>query len=100
MKKVLLAVLLICSTHVNARTLEEQSFVCVMKSYYNQLVEAVLHKDKHAIKYLTTDTRCIVTNRAVPVTIIDDTWPDGIVKVRLYVNGKTAEVWTNKAWIK
>lgn len=93
MKRAVFACLFCMPLLAYSATLKKESFVCLTEEKYDQLIRAISTDDMRGAKYLMGNG-CILTNRAVEVSILDQTWSGG-VKLRMYTEQGTAEVWTN-----
>jgi hypothetical protein len=75
----------------NGETLAGGHFACLSEELYDQMVNAVVKKDKPAIEWLQKNG-CLIPKAGIQVSVLEQSW--GTVKVRAYVGDQAVELWT------
>lgn len=86
-------------TTIKAATLLENSRACINEEFFDQQVKAKTTKDMAAIEYLFKNGYCIMMNKDYQASILKTTW-SGKIKVRVYADKNTTELWTYQESIK
>jgi len=84
---------------IKAATLLENSRACINEEFFDQQVKANITNDMPALEYLFKNGYCIMMNKNYQASILNNTW-SGKVKVRVYADKNTAELWTYRESIK
>ena len=97
MKKILLSLIILMSflyAELPA-TLKGGYPACISEEYFEQFIDASVHKDIKMIKYLANMGVCVITKSGLKVTVLDTSAFSGKAKIRVWLNNQPIILWTN-----
>lgn len=66
---------------------------CLTEDLFSQFTTLLAQKDERGMLYLIENGGCVMMQEGLSVSVLDRNW-SGAVRLRVYVKGTAAEVWT------